>query len=160
MEHVWTVLTERIITDKKTNQVSLIDTVEEIKAVFPPGPVQVYPIPFDAWFVSLWTRSDATKPEKGRFRISWIGPAGEILIPPRPEGEELDLTEKIRVRISTHMISVPSNGNGRYNYIVEQEIEAQWVRVAKIPVDVTIEEEEPKKSWKLVVETPKARVNR
>jgi len=58
------------------------------------------------------------------------------------------------------MISVPSNGNGRYNYIVEQEIEAQWVRVAKIPVDVTIEEEEPKKSWKLVVETPKARVNR
>lgn len=156
MEHVWTVFAERVITDKSSNQVSLIDAVEEIRIVFPAGPTRVFPVPFDGWFITLWVRSDVTRPEKGLMRVSFIGPAGEPIVAAKPEGEEVDLTEKLRIRLTTHMISVPSKGNGRYHYIVEQKLETQWVRVAKIPVDVTIEEEGPSQ-FDVLVTTPRAR---
>src|SRR5258708_40292317 len=89
--------------------------------------------------MSFWVRSDPTKPEKGRARISFIGPNGETIV--SRQDIEVDLTDQIRIRFWTTMKSVPEKGNGRYNYVVEKEVKARWVKVATIPVDVKIEEE-------------------
>ena len=83
MRHVWSILCSKGIIDKASNNISLIETLEEIHVPAEiiggrEGGLEVIPaIPLN--WVTLWTRSDPTKAEKNWTRNTIVSPSGKNL---------------------------------------------------------------------------------
>ena len=71
INHVWTVLCHRTLIDQKSNNVSMIDAIEQINIKGREGPT-VAQISME--LVSLWIRSDPNTGTRGQYRISFIEP--------------------------------------------------------------------------------------
>ena len=141
IQHIWTVVCRAHIVDQQTNNVSLIDVLEEItvapEGVETPANVRQFPAIFSV--VSLWSRGDPARPETGQARLSFLSPAGEQL------GEntaEVDLREFRRMRLLNQFMGFPAAGAGIYRFVVERRADANapWEEVARVPLDVTVQE--------------------
>ncbi len=137
IEHVWTVLCSRAITDQVSNNVSLVEVLERLAG--PAGPVGEAIIPVQAYLVTLWVRSPFEEPARGRARMRVLGPNGQQV------GEALmydvDLTEFPRLRNSIAFGGIPFGGNGVHSFVIEAEVDDQrWQEKAKIPLEVVTEQ--------------------
>lgn len=133
IEHVWSVVCSKAVTDRETNSVSLQTVLEQLNVKGEPKPDNLVPMQFDV--MSLWSRSDDNKPCKGRMRMTYVSPSGKVLI--TTEGKiNLLNTERFRSKIHSH--GIPIGERGRYKFIVElqQEGEREWNQVARIPFTV------------------------
>jgi hypothetical protein len=152
-EHVWTVLCQKILTDPETQVVSLIDVfdhlildqaddfdiqaaIEEVQSAGGRGVV----FPTRMHLVTQWVRSDSSKPEISRFRLSLESPAGERL---QEQEVLIELTESVAQRITIRFDKMSVTGLGRYWYIIETPKERKnkkvdWERVANLPLDVVV----------------------
>jgi hypothetical protein len=82
-KHLWTVFCSKSILDRNTNNVSLIEVVEELtigltqgSAIPSDNPVV---IPITASLVTLWVRNDPLSSESTVGRFYLIGPANQKL---------------------------------------------------------------------------------
>jgi hypothetical protein len=135
IEHVWTVVCGRATTDKETNNISLLEVIEQLNLLGPaPDPsVRIaVPIPFEC--VSLWSRSNLAEPEESLGRLKIIAPNGtELLVQEFP----VNLSQDIRMRTQMRSIGLPLAGTGRYMFTVEiRRVSGEWNVVARIPVQV------------------------
>jgi hypothetical protein len=152
MEHVWTVFCRRVLIDDSTNQMTLIDAVESVSIALheQPKPGEAF-FQIEAALASLWIRSDIATPENGEFRVTLHGPSGRIksvepLILP------IDLTVHRRQRSKVTIPALPFGEPGRYVFEVELNEAGEWRRVAGVPYELTLKEDERP------AETPKGRV--
>jgi hypothetical protein len=141
IQHIWTVPCRVTITDQDTNNVSLIEVVEEINLApaavrFDPARPRL-PLFFDV--VTLWARERSDDPEVGFGRVLLFSPQGDLLI---EQSTEIDLREKRRLRTFGRIIEFPTRGPGVYHFRVERRAGdgEEWQLAAMIPLDVTIEE--------------------
>jgi len=142
-EHAWSVLCTKSVVDKQSNNISLFDVIEQIRVKPPESSVyeegSVVLVPFNFALVSLWIRSDPSKPEKFRARINLKTPVAEIV----GFEEEIDLTKHRRARSISNFQDFPVSGPGQYFYKVNIEIikgkKASWKNVANIPVEIIFE---------------------
>ena len=136
IDHVWSVLCTRSVTDRDSNTICLLDVVEQINVVAPvslPGALAI-----KLELVSLWTRTDPELPSRGRERIRLLAPDGSQTA----QAElELDLTKFQRLRTQAQITGLPLSGSGRYWFAVDlqRENESTWQEVARIPVHVVVE---------------------
>jgi hypothetical protein len=144
MEHSWTVLCHRVIIDRETNRLTLVDTIESLRiqgkrADFPQAPIVIFKL--DCVLASHWTRSDIERPEKSRFRLTLLDPSGAIVpfTDPHPNILEVDLTEKSSVRTQNQFLGLPIGESGRYVFLVEMEVGDRWEPVARVPYVLKIE---------------------
>jgi hypothetical protein len=137
---VWCVLCRKGVLDKYTNQMSLLDVIDELTI----APAQ--PIPADArdiflsvqfHVVSLWVRSDMSVPETLRFRTVISGPNNRTS--PGPE-TEINLREFVRSRHITRFEALPFHGAGQYRFFIERYSAERegWERLTSIPLEVKI----------------------
>ena len=133
IEHVWTVLCSRAVTDKFTNNVSIQNVIEAINVSGTPEPGQLVDITFE--IASLWTRSDFAVPSRGHARLTFLSPGGHQVAHVEAE---LDLSEYERLRTRRCFQGLPVAEPGRYTWLVElrNEGEDEWQQVASIPIKV------------------------
>lgn len=147
MEHVWSVLCRRAITDKETNQMTLVDSIEHIGVTLDSDqpltahdedPERKIGIKLEATLISYWVRSENDAPEKGICRVSLLGP-NRVTIG-REMTMAIDLTKKRRMRTQLTLEGLPFTGLGRYNFLVEMEdADGDWKTAARVPYEVELD---------------------
>lgn len=137
IEHIWTVLCSRSLIDHRTNNISLIDIIEELQIVGPPLPQPggqfVIPINFEV--VTLWGRGQNNLPIRGYGRLLFIDPASNTL---RSLDYEIDLSVFQRVRTCLGIIGLSVQNQGRYILRVQMRENGneEWQTVANIPLNI------------------------
>lgn len=138
IEHVWSVVCLNSIIDNESNNISLIETLEQIalkkkdKASLPAF------IPISLHLVTLWAKTPQGGSNKGIARVFVENPMNKKS-PPLEYEIDLSKTKRFRQRIRVQGFAVEKPG---YYYFVVQfkDIEsAQWKDVARIPIEVLVE---------------------
>jgi len=147
IDHVWSVICVRCVTDPSTNNVSLIDVTEHVKIEtkkgkeggVKPNSAGTLVVPFRAQLVTLWIRGDLGQAERGKARMLISSPSGKEL------GKNeyiIDLTEFRRVRSVTNLNGLPveigREGYYRFRVDVFDEKSSEWREVANVPLDIEL----------------------
>ena len=135
IEHIWSIACERSTTDRETNNLSLLNILEQVNLLGPaPDPAAKMALPLHFELTSLWCRSNPDQAEESIGRIKMRAPNGaEILESEFP----VDLTQNIRMRTQMRSIAFPLLGTGRYTFTVEiRRADGNWEHVARIPLQV------------------------
>lgn len=145
-EHLWTVLCARCLVDAETNNVSLIDVIEQLTLAgdppkLPPDGKPIILAGTQLNVVSLWTRADLTRSERVTFRLVVITPDGKRIVP--KEQHDLDLENQRRMRVFLRLNSFPYRGPGDYNWLIEERQQTKsgkpkWTKVARIPLEIKL----------------------
>ncbi len=138
--HIWSVLCARTVIDSETNNISLIDVLEQLNLKVEPvpdGKVGLVPIPYEV--VSFWRRTRSNEPTQGRARLRLLAPDGKEIGPAHEV--QLDLSAHPRLRSRARGLGIPVLVSGEYHFTVELQSEdgGTWDEVARIPLQVTIE---------------------
>ena len=136
VDHVWTVLCSRSLVDVESQNISLLEVVDEIALapeVFAEGKDVSLPIRLEP--VTCWRRTQMDQPGKGRCRMSLINPDGKRL---EEQSYTVDLSESPRRRTRIRMPGLTISKPGPYLFRVETQMMpvGQWMEVAKIPLDI------------------------
>src|SRR5690349_10209037 len=109
MRHVWSVLCSRATTDRDTNNVSLIEVLEQVEFVVR-EPLN-YPAntPFNAQLVTLWARSPLDVPTRTMARLRLLSPTGTELAAVE---SEVDLETSTRNRQLLNVRGLRIGGDG------------------------------------------------
>lgn len=140
MNHIWTVVCERSITDIESNNISLIHVIEQIKFrevpadKVPPGePTRIGASRFEV--VSLWGRGNPNEPETADAKIIFCSPTGQELAQNKMN---IDLTEYKRIRTRWMFFGLlPYSGDGEYTFVVQQEVDGEWRTEAEVPLEIS-----------------------
>jgi hypothetical protein len=136
--HVRSVVCQKGVLDKYTNNVSLLEIIEDIK-ITPESPLPSGRVNIRAslHLVTLWCRTDRDAPETFEARSVVILPDGsEVAGVPMEAG----LQQHRRLRTFMRMEVMPFDGPGVYCFAVEYRSspKEQWTRVATIPVEIQV----------------------
>lgn len=136
MRHIWSVLCRQATVDKATNNLSLLDVVEQLN-VRVGSPKPGYMVPFESALVSLWSRDDLAIPETHFARLRLRAPDGSIT-----EGSTLkvNLMQTARSRWIARHSTIPITTSGLYEFLVEVQNDQtqEWHQVASTPLQVII----------------------
>jgi hypothetical protein len=141
IEHVWSVLCSQSVIDSQTNNMSLMNIVEQLNILEDVSAIdsgQLSLIPASLEIVSLWhtTEYDPVGRTEGRL---------EITTPDGPVGSQgFDIifgADKRRYRTIFKMNAIPFRGLGIYHYVVSMKLHDSdvWVEVANIPLEMTMD---------------------
>lgn len=126
MKHVWSVLCERVSTDRATNTLSLLTCLEELTVAEVPAAVP------NATIGTLWFK-ESDGPEQLSIRFSVENPEGLLTV--LHEGQ-LEVTKQ-RQRANLAMANFTFKLTGVYFFRVYQEQNTdEWVEVSCTPVVV------------------------
>ena len=144
IRHIWTVYCSEQVVDAKTNNVSLIQVVEQLNIGVKEESelAQPKPISFDSTLVTLWARRAWDTPTVGEIRTRFIGPDGSDL--GEPHTHEIDLQESLRMRVFMAVKGIVIKDTGVYEWVTERRgdiDEEEWVEESRIPIDIRVEVE-------------------
>jgi hypothetical protein len=142
IRHIWTVLCSRSITDKDTNNISLLDVIEGIQLQVKKGTnKEEVSIPFPFQWVTFWAREkgEEDKPTDGRVKDIVLGPSGKIIF---TKEYEVDLSQSKRTRFVRNFQGMPAPDSGQYTFRtqVRNEHRNVWEDVSEVPLEVSIAE--------------------
>jgi hypothetical protein len=139
IRHLWTIPCRICTTNRDTNNLSLIEVLEEvtIPSVLPPPEEAHTLVPAFFELVTSWERENADRPERGYGRLSLISPQGVSL---HDHEYEVNLSELQRMRSVMKFLALPANASGRYVFRTESRAtaDAPWNIVGEVPLMVNI----------------------
>jgi hypothetical protein len=137
IRHVWTVFCSRALTDKETNNVSLIDVVERLAVEVPSDAPPQFGINTTAVLVTLWARSQPREGTRGKSRTRLLAPNGSEIW--ASEDQDIDLTKTSRLRVHAKVNVFPMQGSGWYEIEVARElVGGEWETVGRVPVELAV----------------------
>ena len=148
MRVTWALICRHAITNRDSNNISLIEVIDELTVAGPPpqSDLQVGEasnVLIDLQLVVLWSRSDPNISEKSPTRVKAVGPYGaEALTVERI----VDLTEFSRMRMLAHLLGapIPFAQQGQYLFNIEvQTCDSQWEEVFQVPLWVNVQTDDP-----------------
>jgi hypothetical protein len=132
IHHAWTVLCDRVIIDKDTNNVSL-DVIEQLEITVEGSAPPVIMVPVNLHVVTMWYRDD-DKPEAGKARAHISYPDGSVM-----GGADLELPlDGLRLRTLSHIPALPVKGSGVHFFTLEMSVDESWKEVARVPLQIII----------------------
>jgi hypothetical protein len=140
VEHAWTVVCDKTIIDRETNNISL-DSAEQLNVeLLPPtGDAPGVMLAARISIASLWYRSPVDQPAKANHRMRVIAPNQETV---GQTDAVVDLTEHTRTRTISKLPALPvpkaAFGGGWYYFVIELETNGEWRQVAKVPLEFQI----------------------
>ena len=134
MEHIWTVICANSIVDIDTNNLSLINVVEQFK--LPPiiGDSQPMLLGVTLSIVSFWRRSNLEIAEGDQeIGVDIVDPKGN-----KEENEPMIVSwqQYSRIRNRITLAGLPFNGYGTYWFEVKTKSDGEWKIVARVPVEI------------------------
>lgn len=148
-EHVWSVLCDRSVIDKSSNQVSLLNVVESLNLFVDKEELDRLRgsgaeggerplVSHRMHFVTWWVRSDLDTPETVLIRLVLISPAGDL---GTPTEATIDLSHSSSYRLQIAIDGLAFRGEGRYWFAIEEQGGPdEWREVARIPLGVAVRE--------------------
>jgi hypothetical protein len=138
IQHIWTIPCRLSTTDRETNNVSLIEVLEEVTIpAMPPRQAVMGFVPAIFDVVTLWSRGNDDEPAAGFGRMRLVSPTGDTIL---EQPYAIDLRENRRIRSVGRILGFPAQDSGRYHFRVERRTnEADpWEEVVSIPIWVNI----------------------
>ncbi len=147
MKVIWAVLCEKSLTDSETNNVSLINVIEEVTVPAQP-PIKLSDlglpegiVPTVLELVVLWVRSNLDEPEHGQGRV-------QIAIPNSYDAStqqfEVDLTHFLRLRSRIKLTGIPAGGEGIYLFkIAGKTASSDWTEMFELPLRLAFQTQDP-----------------
>jgi hypothetical protein len=133
IEHIWTIVCRVTCIDRFSNNVSLIEVVEQLRATPVDDTEEHVPAQLD--IVTLWSRSNDNVPTRGAARTRLVAPGGEELLNVE---YEVDLTNHPRARNRGRIVGFPVTASGKYEFRTERRLEdGGWETLGTYPVWVT-----------------------
>ena len=145
---IWALLCQYVITDQRSNNISLIEVIDGITIPAPP-PVNVPETSQDsrlnlnASLVALYARSDHGLPEVAQSRLRIVSPEGAQIL---SEEQEVDLTDATRARAIGQIIGLPTPLPQDGEYLLKIEVKAPdsgWEEAFELPLWVDLEKDVP-----------------
>jgi len=139
IRHNWTVVCSHSTIDADTNNISLIEVLEQLSIKGPPftdDGEPVIPIEFDV--VTLWSRSNLDQLCQGQARLQLLAPSGVSLM---EKEYPINLSSHSRMRSRTRFAGFPLKGSGLYQFQVQfrEEDEGDWQDAASVLLQISIE---------------------
>ncbi|MBU0578764.1 hypothetical protein KKE34_05110 [Patescibacteria group bacterium] len=138
INHIWTVLCRESVIDNQTNNVSLLNVLEQLEINIAAGvnfskdKDLVVPISFE--LVSLWSRDDTKKKAIDEINISIIGHDGQKI---KTLSKKIEIPKgKKRLRSRFRISGFPVKKSGIYYFVLK--INNFKKEIAKIPLEVKI----------------------
>lgn len=151
MKVYWALICQTSIIDRDTNNISLINVVEEVMVLAnPPVPLltegqvpeETLPTLFEV--VALWARSDMKVPESGEGRMRLVDPDNNTVLTSSPY--PVDLTTFLRTRIRTRLPGLPYRGTplpeGIYRFVIEERQTDEWVPKYEVYLRVVVQSQQ------------------
>ena len=140
IDHVWSVLCSNTIIDKDSNNISLIDALEQWN--LPPD--TEFPVVIGNPFVlvSLWSRANLSQGAKGRAKVTIRNPEEEAKDIPE---YEIDLENYRRSRYRSGMQGFRLVSEGKYVFeviLLNNGVEEVSQIVASVPLEVRLTDPE------------------
>jgi len=139
INHAWTIVCQKSITDKETNNICL-DVLEQLNIKAPPLPSTakgiIFPIHIE--IVSLWYRNQGEKGERGKGRIR-VHTENNLDISTANLNIDLESNHRARTRVKMDGLPVPRNALGYFYFVIELESKGNWTKVSRVPLEVNIE---------------------
>ncbi len=144
-EHRWSLLCRHAVVDKYTNQLSILDVLDEGEAGQVPREVDPgeIAITLNAQLVSVWARSDPNTPETFWQTVTITAPDGTTHdAAARLEG---NLRNHQRTRLIVGVKAIPFRGLGTYTFDIHTSHDegAPGERVARVPLELKAHADEP-----------------
>lgn len=137
--HVWSLLCNRVVVDRETNQVSLHDVIESLRIEVVSRTQELaenLALAIPVQFASHWTRSDVATSEKSRGRVVLHSPSKVV---GQSDVFEIDLMSHLNARAVMRIPGISVNDTGRYWFVLEEEKGENWSEVSRIPLDIALE---------------------
>ena len=135
---VFCALCHKAVTDQDSNQLSLLDVVEQVQVEVREKLIGGGLVPMPAQLATFWTRSDYNVPEKIHARLRLLGPSNALV---GSAAFEVDLEAKPNYRAVLKLQGLPVSDSGRFWFLVESEnADDTWSERGRFPLDVTINE--------------------
>ena len=145
IEHIWSILCLKSVIDQETNNMSLIDTLEQLNLTLPPlpTPTGIILIPINYELVSFFSRREENLLAKGEGCLILFGPTGNAL--DEPTQYAIDLSVTVRHRQRTRIGGFPYVGPGRYTFAIQIRNEGQqdWKDSVRVPIVVNVQDAPP-----------------
>lgn len=154
IKHAWSVLCNKTIIDRDSNNISL-DVIERIilkdrstPNSAPPADAQSKKdlpenvpgiiVPISLTLVSLWYRENISEPGRGQGRLKILSPSGKEIAKAEID---IDLIKHSRSRSLCQFdgLPIPKNESGIFYFIVEIFEDSAFKEVAKIPLEASID---------------------
>ncbi|MBI1908933.1 MAG: hypothetical protein HYS22_02040 [Deltaproteobacteria bacterium] len=138
INHVWTVVCEKSIIDRETNNISL-DALEQLNIKIPPSPEEVKGViyPGKIEIVSLWYRDQGEKGIRGKGQLKIEAPNSNVV---GTANIDINLTESHRCRTLVRLegLPIPKSASGLFCFMVSLESDNKWIEVARVPLEVDV----------------------
>lgn len=134
IQHAWSVLCLNFIANKYSNNISLIEIIEQLNVPSEPaksGEQLIMPVNF--MLASLWFRGDDDG-DSTTVRVFFVTPDG---MRSQPQEQSISFGGQKRVRVFTPIAAVPVMSNGLYLLAIEQKSGSDWLQVGQTPLEVT-----------------------
>jgi hypothetical protein len=136
----WAILCDRTIIEAETNNLSIINVLDEIHLDRAPPEESAkgkHPvlIPHGFTAVQWWTRSDEEEPEKLFVRSRFKTPDGALF---GGNEQTVDLTRHQHIRVVTRAPGFPWRGPGRYEVTIQAKNGQKWRTVERLSFRVAV----------------------
>lgn len=133
----WTVFCRTAPIDRDSNNISLIEVIEQLAAVTTEKSGEGV-LAIQAMLVSLWYRADDNVPAVGNARVRLEHPDGKQR--GEPVNFEVNLRDHKRVRTRLSFGGLTFSGvAGQHFFVVECDDAGKWVEVARVPIEIGLE---------------------
>jgi hypothetical protein len=140
IQHAWTVVCEKSVIDKDTNNISL-DVLEQLNINVPTIPSDaegvIFPVRME--IVSLWYRTSDENISKAEGRVRIEASTGEAVVS-ADIGIDFSKSSRYRTRARLGGLPIPKDSSGNYYTIVELKVDGKWVEVSKVPLEVNLQQ--------------------
>ena len=148
MKVIWAILCQNAIVAQESNNLSLIEVIDELTVPAPPPrgteePTEEFGLLLDARLVILWSRDNIGVPEIGISRTRLVAPDGRESLSPEIE---IDLTHFPRSRSIGRFgaFPFPPTHVGEHFFKIEVKTPAsEWVQVSELPLMIQIQNDTP-----------------
>jgi len=148
LRHIWSVVCAKAIIDQESNNVSLLEVLEEVgielevqdKGSPPEGGI---PFPFE--WITLWARPEFGKPTSGQVKDVVLSPSGKVIFE-REYGIDLSAHERFRFRRGFRNLPVRESGQYQFCTQVRDEKKKVWQDVSSVPLTIALAMKKAKQS--------------
>jgi len=146
IKHAWSLLCRKTIIDKETNNLSIIDILEQVQvnASVPSNAVFPVKVPISYELVSMWTREHASDETKAEIEIKITGPDGIVGTTHSKELVFPVSIQRMRSRIRISGIEITNSGVYEFTVGIKEEKSHSFTTVATIPLSVILNKNLPK----------------
>lgn len=142
---VWSVLCHHGIVDKFTNNLTVVNQIDQLNVPPPPVPmvssvrvkksngVKAVLLPISLCVVTVWEREKRAISEVAKGRCTLIGPTKQRLA---VFEFDVNLRKTLRARFLGSLPGLPVSGEGTYRFLLQVRRGAGWLRVGEVTFDV------------------------